>query len=176
MWNELNSELIPYRSELTSPFTKIVFIWSFIFQVSEFAQLAVDATLKIENLESLHTSVHSLMTQYPPKFASWKFNVFIHQCGFSVKGYTYVYESEEEKKPACILLHYRLTKILTIIFNQIPWWCSSSLAHLCVRCGELQRGKVEDCSVWWHCGVFARCLQGLSWKQAIWNSPRWAKC
>ncbi len=30
---------------------------------------------------------------------------------------------------------------------------------------------VEHCSVWWNCGVFARCLQGLSWKQAIWKLP-----
>lgn len=35
----------------------------------------------------------------------------------------------------------------------------------------LQKGKVEDCSVWWSCRVFARCLQGLSWKQSIWNYP-----
>lgn len=35
----------------------------------------------------------------------------------------------------------------------------------------LQKAQVEDGCVWWSCGVFARCLQGLSWKKVYLNTP-----
>lgn len=95
----------------------------------------------------------------------------LHAIGVSPWRGAHLFPMQKKKRKkvktnfACILL--QTLKKFDNHF-QSPWAAAHCFGVF--GCTAL-RGEVEHCSIWWNCGVFARCLRGLSWKQAIWKLP-----
>lgn len=164
---EVNSVLFSYQAGVNSLFSSQRFTLAadLHLNVIFFFFWQRNKTMYINNPSHSHKSINNSTCKCLPHENEMFSSIIVF---FSLLGYTYTwFKINPLKNSASLMLESHGKKNYDNHFQSYSIKMFLSVTFPCT----LQKGKVKDCSVWWSCSVFARCLQGLSRKQSFWNSP-----